>query len=142
MRGERLRDLSRRWRRAGIEDADCRRVRAGVRLRFLMSKTTPGWCFSIDVGGTFTDCVARTPAGELRTLKVLSSAALKGNVDAAEGRGIRDPGLRRARDDIFRGFQLRLLDADGVERERAEVAGSLGADGSISTAEELSLIHI
>ena len=102
-----------------------------------MSKTTPGWCFSIDVGGTFTDCVARTPAGELRTLKVLSSAALKGNVDAAEGRGIRDPGLRRARDDIFRGFQLRLLDADGVERERAEVAGSLGADGSISTAEEL-----
>ena len=102
-----------------------------------MSKTTPGWCFSIDVGGTFTDCVARTPDGELRTLKVLSSAARKGNGDAADGRGIRDPGLRRARDDIFRGFQLRLLDADGVERERAEVTGSLGADGSISTAAEL-----
>jgi 5-oxoprolinase (ATP-hydrolysing) len=32
----------------------------------------PGWEFWIDRGGTFTDIVARTPAGELRTLKLLS----------------------------------------------------------------------
>ena len=102
-----------------------------------MSKTTPGWCFSIDVGGTFTDCVALTPAGELRTLKVLSSAALKGSVDVAEPGGLRDPGLCCDRDDFFRGFQLRLLDAEGDERERAEVTGSRGEDGSITTAIEL-----
>ena len=31
-----------------------------------------GWSFSIDRGGTFTDIVARTPAGELLTAKLLS----------------------------------------------------------------------
>ncbi len=31
-----------------------------------------GWEFWIDRGGTFTDVVARTPAGELKTLKLLS----------------------------------------------------------------------
>jgi 5-oxoprolinase (ATP-hydrolysing) len=33
-----------------------------------------GWCFWIDRGGTFTDCLARDPAGELHVAKVLSSA--------------------------------------------------------------------
>jgi 5-oxoprolinase (ATP-hydrolysing) len=32
-----------------------------------------GWEFWIDRGGTFTDCVARSPSGELRTVKLLSS---------------------------------------------------------------------
>ena len=30
------------------------------------------WQFWVDRGGTFTDLVARTPAGELRSLKLLS----------------------------------------------------------------------
>ena len=102
-----------------------------------MSKTSPGWCFSIDVGGTFTDCVARTPGGELRTLKVLSSAALKGNVEEAGADGLRDKSLRCEPHDFFRGFELRLLAADGSELERAEVSGSSGADGAIVTSEEL-----
>jgi len=33
----------------------------------------PGWEFWIDRGGTFTDIVARTPLGELKTLKLLSA---------------------------------------------------------------------
>src|SRR5258706_2466406 len=33
----------------------------------------PGWEFWIDRGGTFTDIVARTPRGELQTLKLLSA---------------------------------------------------------------------
>jgi 5-oxoprolinase (ATP-hydrolysing) len=39
-----------------------------------MSKTSPerGWQFAIDRGGTFTDVVARDPAGRLHTHKVLS----------------------------------------------------------------------
>ncbi|RMG39022.1 MAG: hydantoinase [Planctomycetota bacterium] len=36
------------------------------------------WEFWIDVGGTFTDCVARGPDGSLRIEKVLSSAVTKG----------------------------------------------------------------
>lgn len=35
------------------------------------------WRISIDTGGTFTDCIAYSPAGELKRLKVLSSSILR-----------------------------------------------------------------
>lgn len=39
-----------------------------------MSRSDAGqWEFWIDVGGTFTDCIARRPDGDLRTFKTLSS---------------------------------------------------------------------
>ncbi len=34
---------------------------------------TSGWEFWVDQGGTFTDCIARSPSGDLRTAKLLSS---------------------------------------------------------------------
>ena len=40
------------------------------------------WDFWIDVGGTFTDCIARSPDDTLHTCKVLSSGITKGRVDA------------------------------------------------------------
>ena len=42
------------------------------------------WQIWIDTGGTFTDCIARDPAGELRRCKVLSSGALRDRVEAVE----------------------------------------------------------
>ncbi|HSC16098.1 MAG TPA: hydantoinase B/oxoprolinase family protein [Gammaproteobacteria bacterium] len=42
------------------------------RTRFVISPFMTGWEFWIDRGGTFTDVVARTPSGELKTLKLLS----------------------------------------------------------------------
>ncbi len=36
------------------------------------------WSFWIDVGGTFTDCLARSPSGQRHSIKVLSSAVTKG----------------------------------------------------------------
>ena len=39
------------------------------------------WEFWIDVGGTFTDCVARSPDGQLHRHKTLSSGVIKGSVD-------------------------------------------------------------
>ena len=36
------------------------------------------WHFYIDTGGTFTDCLAQDPDGELHQIKVLSSGVLKG----------------------------------------------------------------
>src|SRR5438105_2110661 len=36
------------------------------------------WSFWLDVGGTFTDCLARAPDGKLLRRKVLSSAITKG----------------------------------------------------------------
>ena len=38
------------------------------------------WEFWIDVGGTFTDCLARTGAGELLRHKLLSTGVYKGYV--------------------------------------------------------------
>ncbi|WP_310820443.1 hydantoinase B/oxoprolinase family protein [Stratiformator vulcanicus] len=38
------------------------------------------WQFWIDVGGTFTDCIASSPQGEITTIKVLSSGAVRGTV--------------------------------------------------------------
>ncbi|MEO1129782.1 MAG: hydantoinase B/oxoprolinase family protein, partial [Planctomycetota bacterium] len=36
-----------------------------------------GWCICADTGGTFTDCVARGPQGEMRRVKVLSSGTIR-----------------------------------------------------------------
>jgi len=49
--------------------------------------TTCGWQFFIDRGGTFTDVVARSPDGELRSLKLLSENP--GRYDDAAIEGIR-----------------------------------------------------
>src|SRR6266496_3780921 len=48
-----------------------------------MSKS---WEFWIDVGGTFTDCIARAPDGSLRRHKLLSSGVTKGSVGAGSTR--------------------------------------------------------
>ena len=48
---------------------------------------TPGWQFWIDRGGTFTDVIGVSPAGQLHVRKVLSQLG-----------GARDPGIRGARD--------------------------------------------
>ncbi|MEM9410195.1 MAG: hydantoinase/oxoprolinase N-terminal domain-containing protein, partial [Planctomycetota bacterium] len=37
------------------------------------------WQFWIDVGGTFTDCLAQSPDGNEQVTKVLSSGVVKGN---------------------------------------------------------------
>lgn len=38
------------------------------------------WQIWVDTGGTFTDCIAHTPRGDIKRLKVLSSGTLKGLV--------------------------------------------------------------
>jgi 5-oxoprolinase (ATP-hydrolysing) len=43
------------------------------------------WRLWVDTGGTFTDCLALTPTGELNRFKVLSSSALRGIVSAVGG---------------------------------------------------------
>jgi 5-oxoprolinase (ATP-hydrolysing) len=54
--------------------------------------TSSRWQFWIDVGGTFTDCVARSPEGGLVTEKVLSSGAVKGRIgEGSAGVRIVDP---------------------------------------------------
>ncbi len=107
--------------------------------------------FWIDVGGTFTDCFLRTPEGELRRHKVLSSGVTKGS--AAEGSS-RDAIVDSARSidphGFWVGYELRLLDAQGTVVAKAAVesfdassgrmmlAGPLACDPSAGQAYELA----
>ena len=67
------------------------------------------WRFAIDVGGTFTDCVGITPAGEVRVLKTLSSGQTKGVVVRVCDRWtIEDPARGLDPDGFWNGASLRL----------------------------------
>ena len=77
-----------------------------------MSQTR--WQFWIDVGGTFTDCLAKTPSGEILRRKLLSSGVTKGSV----GRGstaaeIIDASRVTDPPGFWNGGTIRLLNAEG-----------------------------
>ncbi|HEX5725084.1 MAG TPA: hydantoinase/oxoprolinase family protein, partial [Longimicrobiaceae bacterium] len=77
----------------------------------MISSRAP-WQLWIDTGGTFTDCLARDPAGRLHRAKVLSSSALRASVAAAPA----PDALRLAADwqavpGLVDGFELRVLGA-------------------------------
>lgn len=71
-------------------------------------KLTP-WKIWIDTGGTFTDCIALTPSGEIRRLKILSSSVLKAEVKSvvAENCLLVAANLHTSVD-IFKNFSVRL----------------------------------
>ncbi len=77
--------------------------------------TEKRWQLQIDTGGTFTDCIAISPRGEFRRVKVLSSSALRGRIAAPpEGRNVRIEGLPELPAGFFRGFAFRpALGASG-----------------------------
>jgi 5-oxoprolinase (ATP-hydrolysing) len=69
-----------------------------------------GWQFWIDVGGTFTDCIGRTPDGALRTHKLLSSGVYKGTVaPGSTAQNIVDPTRSAIPPGFFEGFRCTLL---------------------------------
>ena len=67
------------------------------------------WQIWIDTGGTFTDCIARDPAGELRRCKVLSSGALRDRVEAVEENGLHLSGGSSLPDGFLAGVEISLL---------------------------------
>lgn len=85
------------------------------------------WEFWIDVGGTFTDCVARRPDGMILSHKLLSSGAYKGVAgEIGSARSFRDESLRGVAAGFFEGFGcvvggeravVRRFDADRGEIE-------------------------
>jgi len=73
----------------------------------------PPWQIWVDTGGTFTDCLARDPAGGLRRVKVLSSASLRATV--VERRGKRQlalAGLDELKPGALHGWRLTRLAGD------------------------------
>jgi 5-oxoprolinase (ATP-hydrolysing) len=60
-----------------------------------MEEQSTAWDFWIDVGGTFTDVIARDSSGKVSRLKLLSSGRVRGKIDQiVDGHAIQD--LRRA----------------------------------------------
>jgi 5-oxoprolinase (ATP-hydrolysing) len=47
-----------------------------------MTDPSTPWRICVDTGGTFTDCVAFTPDGDVRRAKILSSSAIRGSVES------------------------------------------------------------
>jgi N-methylhydantoinase A/oxoprolinase/acetone carboxylase beta subunit len=61
--------------------------------------TAQHWEFWIDVGGTFTDCLARSPSGQITQHKLLSSGATKGRIGELADMPAARITRRRARED-------------------------------------------
>lgn len=69
----------------------------------------PPWKIWIDTGGTFTDCIAMAPTGEIRRCKVLSSACLRGRLVQRKGNGWLEISQHwDTQEDILEGYNLHL----------------------------------
>ncbi|MBI4716731.1 MAG: hydantoinase B/oxoprolinase family protein [Planctomycetes bacterium] len=78
-----------------------------------------GWQFFIDVGGTFTDAVARRPDGSAATFKLLSDGTVRGVVGPGSSRDlIVDPVRRRDPTGVWDGYHLTLTGGPGVSPPR------------------------
>ncbi|HEX4413119.1 MAG TPA: hydantoinase B/oxoprolinase family protein [Lacipirellulaceae bacterium] len=77
------------------------------------------WEFWIDIGGTFTDCLAKAPNGEIRQHKLLSSGVTKGHVGSgSSSRFIFDPARASDPAHFWNGWNLVVLDdrSDAIDQ--------------------------
>ena len=75
------------------------------------------WRFWIDVGGTFTDCLATAPDGRALQSKVLSSGLTKGTIDRFESEdgivAVISPSFSESPDGFWNGAHVRFIDDKG-----------------------------
>jgi len=94
--------------------------------------STGSWEFWIDVGGTFTDCLARRQDGKLLRHKLLSSGVTKGIARRGDSA---DTWIDSARcgdpPGMWAGYEFRLLDPAGEILHRATVKQFDQASGSL-----------
>ncbi|MDX1384224.1 MAG: hydantoinase/oxoprolinase N-terminal domain-containing protein, partial [Thermoanaerobaculia bacterium] len=111
------------------------------------------WQFWIDVGGTFTDCLARHRDGPLQERKVLSSGALRCRVAERAGSELTVVGLESYPDGFFRGYAARALGGGeqgvtvrgfrgGRRLELATDAIEAGADLELTAGEPAPILAI
>ena len=97
------------------------------------------WEFWIDVGGTFTDCIARDPDGRLITHKLLSTGITKGTVEERLGtERIVDPARIGEAANIHVGCDIRFYDDAGGLIARSQVTRCDPRTGIVSLAALLS----
>ncbi len=93
---------------------------------------------SIDVGGTFTDCLLIVPDAPPRSFKLLSSGLFTGTVAAGSTRGrVVDPLRRGGPPDFFAGWTLCIEHADVPATERRRVRRCDPATGTLTLASPL-----
>jgi 5-oxoprolinase (ATP-hydrolysing) len=93
------------------------------------------WKFWIDVGGTFTDCIAENPAGHELTIKVLSSAITKNRWPGLSDKlAFMDESLSTEIVDFWRGYRLIWQDDRGEQVGESRVNGTT-AEGKIAFEE-------
>lgn len=81
-----------------------------------MNQDHDRWKIWIDTGGTFTDCLAFSPSGQLKRLKVLSSSALRGKLVKQLGPSQYKVSVNwPVSEDIFAGYTFRLPGGEGLQ---------------------------
>lgn len=81
------------------------------------------WQFKVDVGGTFTDYIAVDPEGAVHTGKILSSGCLRSNFSRTAELEITDSSMAEFRENLFKGFKVRLPGDDAVYTVRSSKNG-------------------
>lgn len=86
------------------------------------------WKIWIDTGGTFTDCLAMDPTGNLQRIKVLSSGKLRGIINHYHRNELQVSVSWPLQADIFTGYQLRI---DGDDEQVYKIISSEIRHGKI-----------
>ena len=76
------------------------------------SESLSEWQYWVDVGGTFTDCLAISPHGSLSSVKVLSKSMFRGVARKVAPTKLLIEATQ-AQDGFFDGYELQLRSADG-----------------------------
>ncbi len=104
---------------------------------------TPTWQFAIDVGGTFTDCLAYGDDGQVLRHKLLSSGVTKGKVEAestvscvVDASRIGDP------TDFWNDFDLTVLDERGRSVFKTSVDSFDAQTGSLRLTDDLPRLSV
>lgn len=91
------------------------------------------WEFWIDVGGTFTDCFAVDPQGQLQRAKLLSSGVTKLRAQIVGTQSFADPRRIGEPANFWRGYTLRRVDDEGQTLSEARVVASDPRAGLLQT---------
>lgn len=96
------------------------------------------WEFWIDVGGTFTDCIARSPENEFIPFKTLSSGITKGRIQQiCNPTTIVDPSRSGDPAEFWQEYQIEFLNEEGQSIHSAQVTTFDTTTGTLTFAPSL-----
>ncbi len=101
-------------------------------------KTEKKWEFWIDVGGTFTDCIGRSPENEFFPFKTLSSGITKGRIQQISSpTTIVDPSRCNDPVEFWQEYQIEFLNEEGQSIHSAQVTSFDSSSGTLTVTPPL-----